>query len=106
MFNSGKPFHLPPVVTVGIITPFLLVAVPVHASTAAFCGVVKEVSDRPSNNKDCLREFTVRIMYYDYISWGRFGRHSQVGETIARRVKPLGTACILNGRLINAPTFL
>ena len=75
------------------------------ASTAAFAGTVTAVADCPTNHKDCLKQFTVQIEYFDYISWGKFNRDSKVGETITRRVNRQGTACVLNGRLTNAATL-
>jgi hypothetical protein len=75
------------------------------ASTAAFAGKVVEVSDVPRNQKDSLRQFTVEIYYFDYISWNKFGSHSKVGETITRRIKSQGTVCVLNGRLTNSATL-
>ncbi len=75
---------------------------PGQASTAAFCGQVIEVADCKG---DCLRKFAVKIDYFDYVSWGRFGRASRLGETITRQVRTTGTACLINGRLVNARTF-
>ncbi len=75
------------------------------ASTAAFGGKVIAVKDCPSNQKDCLKQFTVRIGFFEYISWSKFGRHSKVGETITRRVKKIGTACMINGKLVNEKTY-
>ena len=76
-----------------------------QASTAAFAGKVIEVKPAPKNDRDGLVHFTVRIGHFEYISWSKFGPHSKVGETITRRVKKLGTACVINGRLVNADTF-
>ena len=73
------------------------------ASTAAFCGVVKITS--PSKAKGSLRQFSVAISYFDYISWGKFGRQSRTGELITRQIKTVGTACVMNGRLVNAATI-
>jgi len=75
------------------------------ASTAAFAGTVVKVEPCPANDKNCLARFTVRISYFDYISWGKFGRDSKTGETITRKVMPLGTVCMINGRLINNQSF-
>lgn len=74
------------------------------ASTAAFGGEVIEVGDPPNKN-NTLKTFTVKINYFDYISWGKFGKHSKVGETITRQVKKLGTVCMIDGRMVNAATF-
>ena len=74
-------------------------------STAAFCGVVKNVVRCPPNHRDCRAEFTVEINYFDYVSWGKFGRESKTGERITRKVRKVGTVCILNGRLTNTQTF-
>ncbi len=76
-----------------------------RASTAAFGGKVVKVEHCPSNHKDCLVRFTVRIDHFDYISWGKFGRHSKVGETITRQVKKVGTVCMIDGNLVNAKAF-
>ena len=73
-----------------------------RASTAAFAGTVIAAEAGPPNDKHCLRRFTVRIGYLDYISWGKFGPHTEIGETITRKVMPQGTVCILNGRLVSA----
>jgi len=73
-----------------------------HASTAAFAGDVIEVQDCRRN---CLKKFTVKIRYFDYVSWSKFNRDSKTGETITRQVNPVGTACVINGRLTNAATF-
>ena len=78
---------------------------PARASTAAFAGTVIAVQDCPPNHKDCLRRFTVRIGYLDYISWSKYGRDTQAGETITRRVMKRGTVAILNGRLTDAHTL-
>jgi len=75
------------------------------ASTAAFAGTITETADCPPSHKDCLQQFTVKINYLDYISWGKFGRHTRLGETITRRVRTQGTACVINGRLTNARTL-
>ncbi len=88
-----------------ILAGFLVLTPTTKASTAAFGGEVIRVEDCPSNQKDCLRQFTVDIQYFDYISWSKFGRHSKIGETITRRVKKVGTVCLINGRLVNAKTF-
>ena len=77
---------------------------PAEASTAAFAGDVIQIADGDPQ-RDGLRKFTVRINYLDYISWGHFGAHTKIGETITRKVMPKGTVCVLNGRLTNAATF-
>lgn len=74
-------------------------------STAAFCGKVTATRPVP-NRKDPLLRFTVKIDYFDYISWGKFNRNSKVGESITRQVKQVGSACMINGRLVNAATFV
>lgn len=76
-----------------------------HASTAAFAGKVVDVHDCSPNDKECRRRFTVRIEYFDYISWGKFNSKSKTGETITRKVKSKGTVCMLNGRLTSSATF-
>ncbi|MCG8584902.1 MAG: hypothetical protein MI757_09345 [Pirellulales bacterium] len=83
----------------------LVLAQPTFASTAAFAGKVTEVREAKPNEKDVLGGFTVEIDYFDYCSWNKFGRDSKVGESISRRVKKLGSACVINGRLVNAATF-
>ena len=59
------------------------------ASTAAFGGEVIEVTPPTDNDKKhgTLLSFTVRIDYYDYCSWGKFGKDSVVGDPITRKVK-------------------
>lgn len=76
-----------------------------HASTAAFGGEVTEVKPAEARHKETLLFFTTRIDYYDYCSWSKFGRDSKVGEPITRQVKKLGTAGMLDGRLVNAAAF-
>ena len=75
------------------------------AATAAFCGKVTAVKRAESKQKDTLTHFTVEIDYYDYISRGKFGRQSKVGESIDQRVLKLGSVCVINGRMVNAATF-
>ena len=75
------------------------------AATAAFCGKVTAVKRAESKQKDTLTPFTVEIDYYDYISRGKFGRQSKVGESIDQRVLKLGSVCVINGRMVNAATF-
>lgn len=75
------------------------------AATAAFCGKVTAVKNAESKQKDALTHFTVEIDYYDYISRGKFGRQSKVGESIDQSVLKLGSVCIINGRMVNAATF-
>jgi len=77
----------------------------IHASTAAFGGKVVAVEDCRPNDKECLRQFTVEIDYYDYVSWGKFNANSKTGERITRKVRSVGTVAILNGRLTNAETL-
>ncbi len=76
-----------------------------HASTAAFEGDVVAVEPAPEKEKETHCSFTVKIDYFDYVSWGKFGRDSKTGETITRKVKKQGTVCVINGRLVNAATF-
>lgn len=73
------------------------------ASTAAFQGTVTEV--RATNQKDSMVQFTCKIEYFDYISWGKFNSASKTGELITRRVKKRGTAVMIDGRLVNVETF-
>jgi hypothetical protein len=75
------------------------------AATAAFCGKVTAVKKAEAKLKDTLVHFTVEIDYYDYISRGKFGRQSKVGESIDQRVLKLGSVCVINGRMVNAATF-
>ena len=75
------------------------------AATAAFCGKVTAVKKAEAKQKDTLRHFSVEIDYYDYISRGKFGRESKVGESIDQRVLKLGSVCVINGRMVNAATF-
>ena len=56
------------------------------AATAAFCGKVTAVKTAAAKQKDTLTHFTIEIDYFDYISRGKFGRHSKVGESIDQRV--------------------
>lgn len=93
-----------PAASIGVLSLFLWLPAQTHASTAAFTGTVLDVAQRPGD-ANALCDFTVRIEYFDYISWSHFGSHSKVGETITRKVKPMGTACIINGRLTNVQTF-
>lgn len=85
--------------------PLLLVCSFALGSTAAFQGKVTAVGDCPAKSPECVRTFTVRIDYFDYISWGKFGRQSKVGESITRRVRNRGTVCVLDGELTNAHTL-
>ena len=75
------------------------------AATAAFCGKVTAVKKADGRPKDTLVHFTVKIDYYDYISRGKFGRQSKVGESIDQRVLKIGSVCVINGRMVNAATF-
>ena len=83
----------------------LLATGPAGAATAAFCGKVTAVKPASPKQKDTLTHFTVQIDYYDYISRGKFGRQSKVGESIDQRVLKLGSVCVINGRMVNAATF-
>ncbi len=89
----------------GVAALLLVVVQPAHASTAAFVGDVTAVDPFPPNHKDGVAKFTVKINYYDYCSWGKFGRDSKVGESITRQVKKIGSVCMINGELTNAATF-
>ena len=62
-----------------------------EGATAAFCGKVTAVKPAVAKQKDTLTHFTVQIDYYDYISRGKFGRQSKVGESIDQRVLKLGS---------------
>jgi hypothetical protein len=75
------------------------------AATAAFTGKVTAVKKAETKQKDTLVHFTVEIDYYDYISRGKFGRQSKVGESIDQRVLKIGSVCVINGRMVNAATF-
>jgi hypothetical protein len=75
------------------------------AATAAFCGKVTAVKKAEAKQKDTLVHFTVKIDYYDYVSRGKFGRQSKVGESIDQRVLKIGSVCVINGRMVNAATF-
>ena len=84
----------------------LMLAVgPVWGATAAFCGKVTAVRPATAKQKNTLTHFTVKIDYYDYISRGKFGRQSKVGESIDQQVLKLGSVCVINGRMVNAATF-
>ena len=84
----------------------LMLAVgPVWGATAAFCGKVTAVKPAVAKQKDTLTHFTVQIDYYDYISRGKFGRQSKVGESIDQRVLKIGSVCVINGRMVNAATL-
>ena len=83
----------------------LLATGPAGAATAAFCGKVTAVKPASPKQKDTLTHFTVEIDYFDYISRGKFGRQSKVGESIDQRVLKLGSVCVINGRMVNAATF-
>ena len=63
----------------------LLTAGPAGGATAAFTGKVTAVKKAETKQKDTLTHFTVQIDYYDYISRGKFGRQSKVGESIDQR---------------------
>ena len=82
-----------------------LVATQLHASTAAFQGTVTLVKRVPPNQKDAIIQFTCSIDYFDYISWGKFNSESKTGELITRRTKKIGTAAMIDGRLVNVSTF-
>jgi hypothetical protein len=75
------------------------------AATAAFCGKVTAVKKAEAKQKDTLAHFTIEIDYFDYISRGKFGRQSKVGESIDQRVLKIGSVCVINGRMVNAATF-
>ena len=83
----------------------VLAAGPAWGATAAFCGKVTAVKPATAKQKDTLTHFTVQIDYYDYISRGKFGRQSKVGESIDQRVLKIGSVCVINGRMVNAATF-
>ena len=83
----------------------LLTVGPAGGATAAFTGKVTAVKPASPKQKDTLTHFTVQIDYYDYISRGKFGRQSKVGESIDQRVLKLGSVCVINGRMVNAATF-
>ena len=65
------------------------------AATAAFTGKVTAVKKAEAKQKDTLVHFTVKIDYYDYISRGKFGRQSKVGESIDQRVLKIGSVCLI-----------
>ena len=83
----------------------LLATGPAGGATATFCGKVIAVKPASPKQKDTLTHFTVEIDYFDYISRGKFGRQSKVGESIDQRVLKLGSVCVINGRMVNAATF-
>ena len=83
----------------------ILAAGPAWGATAAFCGKVTAVKPASAKQKGTLTHFTVQIDYYDYISRGKFGRQSKVGESIDQRVFKIGSVCVINGRMVNAATF-
>ena len=83
----------------------MLAVGPVWGATAAFCGKVTAVRPATAKQKNTLTHFTVKIDYYDYISRGKFGRQSKVGESIDQQVLKLGSVCVINGRMVNAATF-
>ena len=64
-------------------------------ATAAFTGKVTAVKKADGRPKDTLVHFTVKIDYYDYISRGKFGRQSKVGESIDQRVLKIGSVCLI-----------
>ena len=65
------------------------------AATAAFTGKVTAVKKAETKQKDTLVHFTVKIDYYDYVSRGKFGRQSKVGESIDQRVLKIGSVCLI-----------
>ena len=76
-----------------------------NGATAAFGGKVIGVKPVDSKDKNRLKYFTVEIDYFDYISRGKFGRHSKVGESIDQSVLKIGSVCVIDGRMVNASTF-
>ena len=96
-----KPYTLIVTLIFGLLGPISLA----WAATAAFCGKVTAVKKAEAKQKDTLTHFSVEIDYYDYISRGKFGRESKVGESIDQRVLKLGSVCVINGRMVNAATF-
>ena len=96
-----KPFTLTIALVFGLLGPISLA----WAATAAFCGKVTAVKKAAAKQKDTLTHFTIVIDYYDYISRGKFGRQSKIGESIDQRVLKIGSVCVINGRMVNAATF-
>ena len=96
-----KRFTLIVTLICGLLGPISLA----WAATAAFCGKVTAVKKAAAKQKDTLTHFSVEIDYYDYISRGKFGRQSTVGESIDQRVLKIGSVCVINGRMVNAGTF-
>ena len=96
-----KRFTLTITLVFGLLGPISLA----WAATAAFCGKVTAVKKSLAKQKDTLTHFSVEIDYYDYISRGKFGRQSKVGESIDQRVLKIGSVCVINGRMVNAATF-
>ena len=76
MVELGTPYCRRCVAAIAILWAVLPGPPHARASTAAFCGVVEELSEAGANDPSCLKRFTVRISYLDYISWGGFGAHS------------------------------
>ena len=101
--NSEHPqsFSRAIILVLGLLTP----THSAWAATAAFCGKVIAVKRATAKRKDTLTHFTIEIDYFDYISRGKFGRHSKVGESIDQRVLKIGSVCVINGRMVNAATF-
>ena len=80
-------------------------AVDAGAATMAYGGEITKVDAAAANDKTGLGRFSVEIDYYDYCSRGSFGKESTVGAEAQQRVMKLGTVCVLNGELMNAPHF-
>ena len=76
-----------------------------NGATAAFGGKVIGVKPVDSKDKNRLKYFTVEIDDFDYISRGKFGRHSSVGESIDQSALKMGPVCGIDGRMVNASTF-
>ena len=91
--------------SIGVALLFSLVGSNSWASTAAFQGTVEKVTAAEPDRKDTIVEFTCAIDHFDYISWGKFNKESKPGELITRRVKKIGTATMIDGRLVNVATF-
>ncbi|PHR86718.1 MAG: hypothetical protein COA78_37725 [Blastopirellula sp.] len=101
-----KPFNNTQIARVTTLILGLLTATnSAWAATAAFCGKVTAVKEAEAKQKDTLSHFTIEIDYYDYISRGKFGRQSKVGESIDQKVLKIGSVCVINGRMVNAATF-
>lgn len=79
------------------------------ASTRSYGGNVQNVSaiddsvfkQHSREQSHSLRRFTTKSWYLHYVS----GEHRVIGEQYQQQVRSLGTACMLNGELINTYTF-